>query len=49
MKDRMALAMIEGAERDGLLSPGDTVVEYTGGSRNRPHSHPRHYPTRDSY
>jgi len=32
LKDRMALAMIEGAERDGLLSPGDTVVEYTGGS-----------------
>ena len=32
MKDRMALAMIEGAERDGLLAPGDTVVEYTGGS-----------------
>jgi len=32
MKDRMALAMIEGAERDGSLSPGDTVVEYTGGS-----------------
>jgi cysteine synthase len=32
MKDRMALAMIEGAERDGLLAPGETVVEYTGGS-----------------
>ncbi len=32
MKDRMALAMIEGAERDGLIFPGDTVVEYTGGS-----------------
>ncbi|HKP17097.1 MAG TPA: PLP-dependent cysteine synthase family protein [Gaiellaceae bacterium] len=32
MKDRMALAMIEGAERDGLLTAGDTVVEYTGGS-----------------
>ena len=32
MKDRMALAMIEGAERNGLISPGDTVVEYTGGS-----------------
>src|SRR5205809_3433994 len=32
VKDRMALAMIEGAERDGLLSPGETVVEYTGGS-----------------
>src|ERR1051325_2824495 len=32
MKDRMALAMIEGAERDGLIEPGTTVVEYTGGS-----------------
>jgi cysteine synthase A len=31
-KDRMALAMIEGAERDGLLKEGDTVIEYTGGS-----------------
>ena len=31
-KDRMALAMIEGAERDGLLRKGDTVIEYTGGS-----------------
>ena len=29
---RLALAMIEGAERDGLLQPGMTVVEYTGGS-----------------
>ena len=32
MKDRMALAMIEGAERDGLIGPGTTIVEYTGGS-----------------
>jgi cysteine synthase len=32
MKDRMALAMIEGAERDGLLDRDTTVVEYTGGS-----------------
>ncbi len=32
MKDRMALAMIEGAEADGLLQPGYTVIEYTGGS-----------------
>jgi cysteine synthase A len=32
MKDRMAFAMIEGAEREGALGPGDTVVEYTGGS-----------------
>jgi cysteine synthase A len=32
MKDRMALAMIEAAERDGRLKPGGHVVEYTGGS-----------------
>jgi len=32
MKDRMALSMIEGAERDGLIEAGTTVVEYTGGS-----------------
>ena len=32
MKDRMARAMVEGAERDGLISAGNTVVEYTGGS-----------------
>ena len=31
-KDRMALAMIEAAETDGRLQPGQTVVEYTGGS-----------------
>jgi cysteine synthase A len=31
-KDRMALAMIEGGERSGRLPPGQTVVEYTGGS-----------------
>jgi cysteine synthase A len=32
MKDRMALAMIEAAERDGRLKPSGPVVEYTGGS-----------------
>jgi cysteine synthase A len=32
MKDRMALSMIEGAERRGRLKPGSTVVDYTGGS-----------------
>jgi cysteine synthase A len=32
MKDRMALAMIEAAERTGRLRPGGRVVEYTGGS-----------------
>src|SRR4051812_46287909 len=31
-KDRMALAMIEAAERDGRLQPGQPVAEYTGGS-----------------
>ena len=31
-KDRMALAVIARAEADGRLRPGDTVVEYTGGS-----------------
>jgi cysteine synthase A len=32
MKDRMALAMIEAAEKDGRLKPGGTVVEYTAGT-----------------
>jgi cysteine synthase A len=32
MKDRMARAVIERAEADGRLKPGDTVLEYTGGS-----------------
>src|SRR5829696_1402468 len=32
MKDRMALSMIEGAEKRGELKSGGTVVEYTGGS-----------------
>ena len=31
-KDRMALAMIEGAEKRGTLKKGMRVVEYTGGS-----------------
>ena len=32
VKDRMAHAVIERAEADGRLKPGDTVIEYTGGS-----------------
>jgi cysteine synthase A len=32
MKDRMALAMIEAAERSGRLKAGGRVVEFTGGS-----------------
>ena len=31
-KDRMALAMIEGAERRGPLQPGQRIVEFSGGS-----------------
>src|SRR5215471_9818768 len=31
-KDRMALAMIEGAEARGQLRPGMRVIEFTGGS-----------------
>jgi cysteine synthase A len=32
IKDRMAQAVISRAEEDGRLKPGDTIVEYTGGS-----------------
>src|SRR3954471_3870137 len=32
IKDRVALAMIEAAERDGKLQPGGTVVEATAGN-----------------
>src|SRR5215212_1058572 len=32
VKDRMAKAVIARAEADGRLKPGDTVIEYTGGS-----------------
>src|SRR5579864_4077660 len=32
LKDRIGLAMIEAAERDGLLKPGGTIVEPTSGN-----------------
>lgn len=32
MKDRMALSMVEGAEKREQLKPGGTVIDYTGGS-----------------
>ena len=32
MKDRVALAMVDRAAADGRLTPGGTVVEYTGGT-----------------
>src|SRR5512147_1358031 len=32
IKDRIGLAMIEAAERDGRLQPGGTVIEATAGN-----------------
>lgn len=56
MKDRMALAMIEAAEKDGRLEPGGAVVEYTGGSTGVSLSlvcavkgHPLHIVTSDAF
>jgi cysteine synthase len=56
MKDRMALGMIEAAERDGRLEPGGLVVEYTGGSTGVSLSficavkrHPLHIVTSDAF
>jgi cysteine synthase len=55
-KDRMALAMIEEAERAGRLAPGQTVVEYTGGSTGSSLAfvcaitdHPLHIVTSDAF
>src|SRR4051812_26357628 len=56
MKDRMALAMIEAAEKDGRLKPGGGVVEYTGGSTGvslalicAAKGHPLHIVTSDAF
>jgi len=32
VKDRIALRMIEDAEREGILKPGDTIIEATSGN-----------------
>jgi cysteine synthase A len=55
-KDRMALAMVRGAEQAGRLAPGQAVVEYTGGSTGSSHAmvcaltgHPLHIVTSDAF
>jgi cysteine synthase A len=55
-KDRMALAMIRGAERSGRLAAGQPVVEYTGGSTGSSLAfvcavtdHPLHIVTSDAF
>ena len=32
MKDRIGLRMVQEAERDGILHPGDTIIEPTSGN-----------------
>ena len=32
IKDRVAQAMIEAAEKEGLLKPGGTIIEATAGN-----------------
>ena len=56
MKDRMALAAVLAAEADGRLSPGGSVVEYTGGSTGTSlalvcaaKGHPLHIVTSDAF
>ena len=56
MKDRMARAVIDRAAADGRLRPGDTVVEYTGGSTGASlalvcaaRGHPIHIVTSDAF
>jgi cysteine synthase A len=56
MKDRMADAVISRATESGRLKPGDTVVEYTGGSTGASlalvcgvRGHPIHIVTSDAF
>ena len=34
IKDRMAVKMLEDAERDGKIKPGGTIIEGTSGNTN---------------
>ena len=42
VKDRIALGMVEAAEKAGKLLPGGTIIEPTSGNTGEPRHPPRH-------